>query len=383
MRFLSFLSLSALAAALTSGPALAATVTLTSPNGNELWVAKSSHAITWQYAGAANQEVLLSLWEGPIQNQTKVGNIATVSAPAGTYLWEVGKLENAPNAGAGAKYTVKVKVVGLAVSDRSNGLFAIAPRYQVGQADPGAVSPPPPRVGVAGPGNVVSLDPIQSVKTDPGFNEVGFEIKSSPKAFLRVNLHEGPVPAGRECDPTYLPFRGAVSGGSVDFWSKTLDKLAQNTTYHWEVCAKTSKGDFRKAGTVKTIPGTLRVMFDRIQVTDDGDDTSAGDLTFYFKVDKQPHQIRSQVIDTGQTMHPSVFFDVDGAPSSVRIWVRGQDEDCTGFFLEPSDCGYAEYGEVKRTIDLTSMVGTKVVSYSAEHHGVGFTLFVTIKIYGK
>jgi endonuclease/exonuclease/phosphatase family metal-dependent hydrolase len=90
-------------------------VTVTSPNGGESWVAGSSHALTWTSAGVANVKLEYTL------NGGTSWSVITSSTPAsaGTFTWTV------PST---ATTTAKVRVTDAAVAtttDVSNAAFTI------------------------------------------------------------------------------------------------------------------------------------------------------------------------------------------------------------------------------------------------------------------
>ncbi len=61
-------------------------ITVTSPNGGEVWVAGTSHTITWNYTGGCSSDVRISLYKGGAYKCLIASN---VSAGAGSYSWAI------------------------------------------------------------------------------------------------------------------------------------------------------------------------------------------------------------------------------------------------------------------------------------------------------
>jgi len=358
----------------------ATTLTITSPNGGELLKSGVITPITFNYSGPTPVEVRLHLFK---KNQ-KLGQIiqtSVVTEGMNSINWKAGYYEGV-NAGHGEKFRIRAKVVGKALLDFSDDFFSIIPKWTLEKKKYPEITEVAPPLSQSGNNVPVSLDPIEGFLVSPGINEMNVKVTASPKAFITVKFHKQPVPSGRECDPTYQPYRGTVSGGYVTTFDETIGYFERNTNYIYEICAKSEGVDYRRTGQRETLAGeAIRILFDKIIVTDDSDDLSAGDLTFYYQVHDHQYRVQNVTVDTGGSFTPAAFFDVDPGLDSVKIWVRGQDNDCTSFFIKPDNC-VGDYGEVKTNLDLKSMVGdTKKFSYTADHHGVGFTVQGTIKIY--
>ena len=100
----------------------AASLTVTSPNGNENWPQGSTHLITWSAVGVSGK-VKLVLFKADV----KFGDIASdVSASQQGYSWVVGTCD-AGTAPDGADYKVKVRKLDNTMGDMSNGTFTIGP----------------------------------------------------------------------------------------------------------------------------------------------------------------------------------------------------------------------------------------------------------------
>jgi len=91
-----------------------ATVTVTSPNGNESWAPGTTHAITWTQSGLSGN-VTIDLYKNGVRNR----NIGTAAASAGTFNWTIALTQ------ARAR-DYKVRVFQGTVEDYSNNNFSIA-----------------------------------------------------------------------------------------------------------------------------------------------------------------------------------------------------------------------------------------------------------------
>lgn len=98
-------------------------LTLTAPNGGEIWQAGTTQAITWTFDGTAGQ-VMLQLMGGP--QITPVQMIAhNVPATAGTFNWHIPPYQMPLDA-----YKVRISLLansGVVVADESDATFTITP----------------------------------------------------------------------------------------------------------------------------------------------------------------------------------------------------------------------------------------------------------------
>lgn len=97
-------------------------IKVTSPNGGEGWNLNSTQNITWD-AGGFTGDVKLVLWN----NGNYVALIkSSIDAAAGTFPWNVGKLENGTFVSPGTTYTIRIRqLTGQQVYDDSNAAFKI------------------------------------------------------------------------------------------------------------------------------------------------------------------------------------------------------------------------------------------------------------------
>jgi hypothetical protein len=100
--------------------------------------------------------------------------------------------------------------------------------------------------------------------------------------------------------------------------------LTPNTTYYYLARAEDPQGNVKtKTGTFETLRRRVEVTFADIKVTDDSDDLSACDCTFWFQVENQAPKLRRGPGLDGQLGPSNVKFTVDNAPT--RSTLRGQD----------------------------------------------------------
>lgn len=95
-------------------------ITVLSPNGGEQWLYGTVQNITWDHQGLTN-----NLKIALVKNGTAIGLIADDVNPAsGAFTWTVGQYIGG-SAAAGSDYKIKIKEIGVAVSDLSNAEFTL------------------------------------------------------------------------------------------------------------------------------------------------------------------------------------------------------------------------------------------------------------------
>ena len=99
---------------------IAASITVTSPNGSENWASGSSHVITWTATGVSNPlTIQLS------RNGSSVGRIAQgIDPSAGSYTWTVGE-SSAGTAPSGTGYVIRIVDKTTGFADRCDGSLEI------------------------------------------------------------------------------------------------------------------------------------------------------------------------------------------------------------------------------------------------------------------
>jgi len=96
-----------------------ATITVTSPNGGESWIAGSTHDVTWTASGLTG-DVTIDLYKSAVYQKT----LGTADVSAGTFSWAIAAGET-----AGTDYRILVWQGG--TSDESDGDFAILSKIRV------------------------------------------------------------------------------------------------------------------------------------------------------------------------------------------------------------------------------------------------------------
>jgi hypothetical protein len=118
----------ALACLLVGGAAFAQGLTVTSPNGAEIWELGKPQNITWGYSGTpAATKVKIILWKEGV----KIGDIASDIPSGGTgtksYTWNVGSYMGG-TAAAGSGFKIRVRAMNdPSLMDESNQSFTISP----------------------------------------------------------------------------------------------------------------------------------------------------------------------------------------------------------------------------------------------------------------
>jgi uncharacterized repeat protein (TIGR03803 family) len=97
-------------------------ITVTSPNGGEIWPLGSTRAITWSSSGVTTDMKLVLFKDG-----VKVGNIVTnIPVNSGSYKWTVGSYIGGFTT-AGTGFTVRAITMDGVLNDFSNAPFTITP----------------------------------------------------------------------------------------------------------------------------------------------------------------------------------------------------------------------------------------------------------------
>lgn len=105
-----------------AAPAHAAdTITVTSPNGGEDWMAGTRHQITWSYSGLSDAgSVKIELWKGGTLNLLIQDGAPIGTAGSGSYTWEV-----LAGQATGIDYKIKITSTSSSTNDSSNANFTI------------------------------------------------------------------------------------------------------------------------------------------------------------------------------------------------------------------------------------------------------------------
>ena len=116
-----------------------------------------------------------------------------------------------------------------------------------------------------------------------------------------------------------------------------MSQLDANTVYGWHVWAQDINGHAQlQSGTVRTLHRHVEVNFQKIDVIDDSDDLSGGDLTFWFNANgkwNEDNMYGEVTVDTGDSAWPNHVETVHDAPNSILVGTYGHDDDCGPFTL--------------------------------------------------
>jgi 5-hydroxyisourate hydrolase-like protein (transthyretin family) len=96
-------------------------ITLTSPNGGEIWKRGTSHTVTWSYTGSPGSTVKIMLVKGSTEVGTIISSVSIGSGGTGTYTWPIYS-----SGLTGSDYKVKVLSVSQpTIFDMSNNYFKL------------------------------------------------------------------------------------------------------------------------------------------------------------------------------------------------------------------------------------------------------------------
>jgi hypothetical protein len=94
---------------------------VTSPNGGEIWLIGATQDITWNVPQSFSGNLGIIL----MKDGVKIGNIALITDPTTrSYSWPVGQYIGG-TAAPGTGYTIRIKEIGTANYDVSDGPFEI------------------------------------------------------------------------------------------------------------------------------------------------------------------------------------------------------------------------------------------------------------------
>jgi sugar lactone lactonase YvrE len=139
-------------------------ITITTPNGGEVWGAGSQVTISWRYLGNTGGNVKIDLLKSGLVDRTIASSASIGSGGTGSYLWTV-----PANQAAGSDYTVRItSTFDPTVTDVSDGPFTIeAPSITITSPNGGEVWIGGSQVTIrwtytANPGNYVSIELLKS-----------------------------------------------------------------------------------------------------------------------------------------------------------------------------------------------------------------------------
>ena len=100
-----------------------ATITVTSPNGGEIWQRGTSHTVTWSYTGSPGSLVKIVLFKGSTEVGTIKESTSIGSGGTGSYPWLM-----STTGLTGSDFKVSVQSISQpAIKDMSNNYFTITP----------------------------------------------------------------------------------------------------------------------------------------------------------------------------------------------------------------------------------------------------------------
>jgi hypothetical protein len=117
--------------------------------------------------------------------------------------------------------------------------------------------------------------------------------------------------------------RASTSTAQTSF-SPVLRDLLPNKTYNYIVRA----GSFYTTGQATTLNRQVTITFNQIDVIDDSDDLSAGDLSFRFFVNGTEKFSFGASASSGETLNPNKVFASFLPGTSMSLKVVGVDDDC-------------------------------------------------------
>jgi hypothetical protein len=99
-----------------------------------------------------------------------------------------------------------------------------------------------------------------------------------------------------------------------------------NTTYNYIVRG----GSSYTTGSVKTLRRQVDIHFDQIDVIDDSDGVTPGDLTFHFNINGEWKTTPFGEVagSSGESLYPARVFSFFPTLGTLTLAVQGRDDDC-------------------------------------------------------
>jgi hypothetical protein len=195
----------------TITPAPQPEITITSPNGGELWQNGTIHTISWTYAGNTGSYAKIELYKGGVLNRVLVSS-RTISSRS--YSWSLPSTLY-----TGSDYRIKITSTSNPVcSDSSDSDFAIS----------GAVYP---QISITSPhgSEVWQIGTVQPIT----WSYVG-----NPGSYVKLELYKGGI-----FNRTILSSRSIGSSGSGSYTWTLLSTLQEGSDYRIKI-SSTSKPAF-------------------------------------------------------------------------------------------------------------------------------------------
>ncbi len=169
---------------------------------------------------------------------------------------------------------------------------------------------------------------IKLIATDPHGTFTNFHVITTGPVKVIIEAHEDGKPVASS----------TFNLQQQQDWKTYLLNLTPNTKYVYNVKATDGSNNTQfSSGTFKTLRRQVQINFTDINVIDDSDTLSAGDLIFWFNVNgtwNQSLQFPSSgeaQIDSGTTVHPNHVETIIDAPDTLSLAVFGWDDDCDFF----------------------------------------------------
>ncbi len=141
---------------------LAASITVTSPNGGESWTQESTHNITWSCQDVDNVKIWLYIGSNPYQSI-----ISTTPCSAGSYSWTIPSTIT-----AGSNYQIAIyQVSSSAIFDTSNGSFSIIAAVTSPSPSTSPSTSPTSSPKICSPGEI--CNPLSSGSIPDLINKIG------------------------------------------------------------------------------------------------------------------------------------------------------------------------------------------------------------------
>lgn len=96
------------------------TLTVTAPNGGEVWPGGTTHTISWSYTGNPGAAVKIELLKGGVLNSTLTASTSVGSSGSGAFSWNI-----PAGQATGSDYQVRVSSTTTAATDTSNANFTL------------------------------------------------------------------------------------------------------------------------------------------------------------------------------------------------------------------------------------------------------------------
>jgi hypothetical protein len=176
---------------------------------------------------------------------------------------------------------------------------------------------------------------------------------------------------------TEIPVRVMSERGfAAEYATAPLKALPQGTKYYFVIYVPEGQGAKAETygGDFTTIKQTVVVRFTRMQILNDSDKGSSGDLSFKLQLAPSPNdapncqvaldcenRIEGKPWETG-SIHPLAnTLRMDGVPDLIRVWVTGWDDDTSddSYRSAPAPEGgrYSGTGGTIRQLDWNTAKG--------------------------